>query len=255
MSELYKWERISYPNKQDLLISGLLYAGAGAHTLVVVCHGFTGSKEGGGRAIAMAEEFAKQGYAVLLFDFTGSGESEGNFSDITLTGHIEDLACSVEYGLRAGFKRIVTLGRSFGGTTALLHAALDRRVAGVCTWAAPAQLVKLFNAARGTPNKAQGDLQPLHDLSGTVMVRSTFFSDLAQYDPAGSAAKISPRPLLVIHGEKDTVVPVTDASLIARAAGEPKELHVIPQADHQFTMHYREAWQITLTWLLKHFPA
>jgi len=254
MSELYKWERISYLNKQGLLISGLLCTSSEAQTLVVVCHGFTGSKEGGGKAIAMAEEFAKHGYAVLLFDFTGSGESEGDFSDITLTGHIEDLTCSVEYGLTAGFKRIVTLGRSFGGTTALLHGALDRRVAGVCTWAAPAELIKLFNAARGTSNKDQGELQPLQDPSGTVMVRNTFFSDLAQYDPAGSAAKISPRPLLVLHGEKDTVVPVTNASLIARAAGEPKELHIIPQADHQFTQHYQEAWQITLTWLLKHFP-
>jgi fermentation-respiration switch protein FrsA (DUF1100 family) len=250
----WKWKKVSYPNKQGLNLAGLLYSGPAPGTLVVVCHGFTGSKEGGGRALAMAEELGKQGYATLLFDFSGCGESEGSFTDITLTGHIKDLDSSIDYGLASGFQRIITLGRSFGGTTVLCHAALDKRVSGVCTWAAPAELSKLFNAFRTQGNKREDSLIPLSDQSGTVMVREDFFTDLKQHDPARSAAAIAPRPLMVLHGESDAVVPSTNANLIYNSAGNPKELRIIPQADHQFTQHHREAWQITLGWLAEHFP-
>jgi putative redox protein len=130
----WKWGKVSYLNKQGLKLSGLLYSGANRETIVIVCHGFLGSKEGGGRALAMAEEIGKLGYATLLFDFSGCGESEGAFADITLTRQIEDLTCSVDYNQESGFKKIITLGRSFGGTTALCHGALDKRTAGVCTW-------------------------------------------------------------------------------------------------------------------------
>ncbi|MDD4238023.1 MAG: alpha/beta hydrolase [Desulfotomaculaceae bacterium] len=251
MTSIWKWKSVSYPNKQGLKLAGLLYSGPTGGTLVVVCHGFTGSKEGGGRAVVLAEEMGKRGYATLLFDFSGCGESEGAFADITLTGHIECLASSVDYGLACGFQRVITLGRSFGGTTVLCHAALDKRIAGVCTWAAPAELSKLFNAFR---EKENAKLIPLTDLSGTVMVSERFFTDLEQHDPAHSAAMIAPRPLLVMHGQSDAVVPVANALLISSSAGTPKELRIIPQADHQFTRHYREAWQITLAWLAEHFP-
>lgn len=254
MNNTWNWKKISYPNKQGLKLSGLLYSGPAGGTLLVVCHGFTGSKEGGGRAIAMAEEIGKLGYSTLLFDFAGCGESEGVFSDITLTGHIEDLASSVDYGLEAGFQRVITLGRSFGGTTALCHAATDKRIAGVCTWAAPAELTKLFEAFRKQENINKDSLIPLTDQNSTVMVRERFFTDLQQYNTAYCASMITPRPLLVLHGQSDNVVPFENARIIYSSAGNPKELKILPGADHQFTEHYREAWSITFSWLTKHFP-
>ena len=251
----WRWNKVSYPNKQGKKLAGLVYSGPAGGSLVIVCHGVTGSKEGGGRAVAMAEEMGKRGYATLLFDFSGCGESEGAFADTTLTGHIEDLASSVEYGLESGFQRVITLGRSFGGTTVLCHAALEKRIAGVCTWAAPAELSRLFNGFRQQGNAKDSGLIPLTDHSGTVMVHEKFFTDLQQHDPAYSASILAPRPLLVLHGQSDAVVPVANASLISSSAGSPKELRVIPEADHQFTRHYREAWQITLSWLAEHFPS
>lgn len=251
---MWKWKKVSYLNKQGLKLAGLIYSGLSRSTLVVVCHGFTGSKEGGGRAVAMAEEMGKLGYATLLFDFSGCGESEGAFADITLSGHIEDLACSVNYGLESGYQRVITMGRSLGGTTAICYAALDKRIAGVCTWAAPVELLKLFNGFRKTGN-TKDSLIPLTDHSGSVMVHEKFFTDLEKFDPAHSASIITPRPLLALHGQSDTVVPVANAHLIYNAAGNPKELQIIPLADHQFSSHYREAWQVTLGWLAKHFSS
>lgn len=255
MTSMWNWKKVSYTNKQGLKLSALLYSSPARGALVIVCHGFTGSKEGGGRAVAMAEEMGKRGYATLLFDFSGCGESEGSFADITLTGHIEDLASSVDYGLDSGFQRVITLGRSFGGTTVLCHAALDEQIAGVCTWAAPAELSKLFKGYFDRGNAKADSLIPLTSDGGTVMLHAKFFTDLEQYDPTHCASMITPRPLLVLHGQSDAVVPVENACLISGSAGSPKELRVIPQADHQFSQHYREAWQIMLAWLAQYFPS
>lgn len=254
MTDIWTWRKINYPNQKGLQLAGLVFSGPATGTLVVVCHGFTGSKEGGGKAVAMAEEMGKRGYAVLLFDFSGCGKSQGSFSDLTLSGHIEDLASSVDYGLSLGFHRVITVGRSFGGTTVLCHAALDKRIAGVCTWAAPAEPLKLFYGFYEQESAREDSLIPLTDQSGTVMLHKGFFTDLQQHNPARSAAMIAPRPLMVLHGQSDAVVPVANAHLIYSSAGSPKDLKIIPQADHQFTRHYREAWQLTLDWLAANFP-
>lgn len=256
MNNMWKWKKVNYPNKQNLLLAGLLYSGTRTDgTLVIICHGFTGSKEGGGMAIAMAEEIGKQGYATLLFDFSGCGESQGSFSDITLTKQINDLASSVDYGLALGFQRVITLGRSFGGTTALCHAAFDKRIAGVCTWSAPVELIELFSVFLEPENTIEDNIILLTNQNGTVMISKKFFTDLRQHKPILHVSMIAPRPLLVLHGQNDSVVPVSNAYLIYSSAGTPKELKIIPQADHQFTRHYREAWQITFAWLADYFQS
>ena len=245
-------EKHTFYNGRGQKLAALFYPAAGK-TLLVVCHGFTGSKEGRGRALAMAQRAAELGYPTFLFDFAGCGESEGDFAGVTLSGHIDDLKCALDYCRAAGYRRAVTVGRSFGGTTVLCHAADDGRVAGVCTWAAPADPYRLFSALRG--ETAQTGLVPLHGDAGTVYVREAFFSDLASYDVPARAAAVSPRPLLVVHGSADAVVPPDDALAIYSRAGQPKELFIVPGADHQFTDHYREVWEAMFSWLQKHFPA
>lgn len=243
----------TFYNGRGQKLAALFYPAAAGRTVIVVCHGFTGSKEGRGRALAMAERAAELGYSTFLFDFAGCGESEGDFSDVSLTGHIDDLKHALDYCLASGYERAVTVGRSFGGTTVLCHAAVDGRVAGVCTWAAPADPAGLFAGLRG--ETTGNGLVPLHGDAGTVYVKEAFFSDLAAYDVPARAAKISPRPIFVVHGSADAVVPPEDARTIYQSAGEPKELFIVPGADHQFTEHYEKVWGAMFSWLKKHFPA
>ena len=132
------WEKVSYLNPKGLRLTGLLYSSRKKGDVLIVCHGFTGSKEGGGRALEMAEELGKRGYATLLFDFSGNGESEGDFADISLTGQINDLKSSVDFCLGLGFERIIVSGRSFGGLPPLLRRG-GQACGRVCTWAAPSE--------------------------------------------------------------------------------------------------------------------
>jgi putative redox protein len=254
LKKLFDREKVSYVNAKGLRLAGLLYSFEKTGTVVIVCHGFTGSKEGGGRALAMAEELEHRGYATLLFSFSGCGESEGDFADISLSGQINDIKSSIDFCLTLGFERIILTGRSFGGTAALCHGGTDRRVTGVCTWAAPSEPLSLFSSLRGKSLEKKGDLVPLSGEQGTVFVRESFFQDLSQHHVSAQAALISPRPLLVVHGSNDSVVPAGNAQAIYDAAGEPKRIKIIIGADHQFTGRHREVWDAFFHWLDEYFP-
>lgn len=248
MAASSNWQKISFRNSSGHKIAGLLYTPpAPAEKIVVVCHGFTGSKEGGGRALEMAEEFGRQGWPALLFDFAGCGESEGSFADLTLTGQIDDLTCALKWCREKGFAKIVTLGRSFGGSTVICQAARDQTAAGaagVCTWAAPARLTELFTGL----SDDEGDRISFAGEQGVTHLKKSFLEDLQQYDVA-AAARLSPRPLLIIHGTKDELVSPAEAEIIYQAAGEPKQMVLIDGADHQFSQHYRQVWRVVAGWL------
>jgi len=250
----FVWNRIKYPNKAGLNLSGILYAGPAGGTVVVVCHGFTGSKEGGGRAVAMAEELGVRGYATLLFDFSGCGESEGDFADVSLTRHIGDIKCSVDYCRGLGFNRVVTVGRSFGGTAAICLGRAGGDVAGVCTWAAPGALSEVFARLRVQSTGEDSDMIRLSEEEDALRIKKSFIADLDRHDVFSRAALVAPSPLLVIHGSNDQVVPVENAWSIYRAAGEPKKIQIIPEADHQFTGRHLEVWEVFFEWLAEHFP-
>lgn len=252
MAEKNIWQEIRFKNSRGLNLAGLFYPIAGPNgPVLIVCHGFTGGKEGGGNAKTMGEELGVHGFNTLLFDFSGNGESEGLFENITLSGQIDDLNCAVDWCVKAGMGPVFTMGRSFGGATVICHGAGDPRVAGVCTWAAPARLTEVFSEFTEDPVDDEKDLYALVGEEGIAYLRQAFFDDLDRFDVPALAGKISPRPLLVLQGEKDDVVDPADAGLIFKSAGEPKEILYIPGADHQFSQHHRQVWDVCFAWLKK----
>lgn len=247
------WQEMQFKNSRGLTLAGLLYSPAGHNgPVIIVCHGFTGSKDGGGSAQTMGEELGERGYNTLLFDFSGNGDSEGLFENITLSGQVDDLKSAVDWCVGIGMGPVFTMGRSFGGTTVICHGAVDSRVAGVCTWAAPARLMELFTEFAEGPVDDKGDLYVLAGEEGIAYLRKAFFDDLKRFDIPALASRISPRPLLVIQGEKDDVVNPADAGLIFNGAEEPKEVLFIPGADHQFSQHNRQVWDACFAWLKRY---
>ncbi len=247
----YTWREVRIANSRGLKLAGLhLSAEADGAPTLVVCHGFTGSKEGGGKALEMAEYFTRAGFDSLLFDFAGNGESEGHWADITLSGQIDDLSCCVEWCLGQGSGYAVSLGRSFGGTTAICQAVGDARVRGVCAWAASADPRGLFQGF-ANPQTLEAEYVALNGEDGSVEVHRGFFSDLDRFNVVHSASRIAPRPLLILHGGRDEVVPASDAEALYNAAADPRELHILPQADHRFSETFKQAWELTVQWLFR----
>ena len=248
------WSKFFICNNRGQRLAALLCRTEAPGTVVVVCHGFTGSKEGGGRALKMGKALAVRGFSCLLFDFAGCGESEGLWEEISLSRQIEDLDGAVRWCREAGFSRIILNGRSFGGAAALCCGAADEQIAGICTWSAPARLSKLFCRFAGGAVTGPGqEMVRLKGVEGTVRLRKFFFYDLEEHDLLNCAARITPRPLLIIHGTADAVVSSREARLITDAAGEPKQLCLVKGADHRFTVHMEEVWRSFFTWLNRYF--
>lgn len=243
------WHEAYIPNPQGSRLAALcLHSGPDSRGWIIVCHGFTGSKEGGGKAMAMAESLAAQtGFSFILFDFAGNGQSEGEFEDLTLRSQIQDLRSVIDWSLDLEKMPVVTMGRSFGGSTVLAQAAADPRVQAVCTWAAPVHLTELFSDV--ILSETEDGWVQLADANGTVSLKKDFLQDLKAFDLFQAAVVLAPRPFLVIHGENDDVVPVSDARELYAAAQDPKELHIVPQADHQFSTTSEQVWEIVGHWL------
>ncbi len=222
------------------------------NAIVIVCHGFTGSKEGGGNALLMGDNLSGIGFSTLLFDFSGCGSSEGDWKELTLSNQIEDLGTIVKWCRNAGYNKIILNGRSFGGSTIIGYASKDKDITALCTWAAVSRPKQLFTKALIGSLKGPDDEQVVIKGEGeSLKINRSFFSDLDRHDLIRDAAAISPRHFLIIHGSKDESVPCKDAELLYQAASGSKEITYIKGANHRFSAHTHQVWKVFFNWLQK----
>jgi putative redox protein len=212
---------------------------------LVLCHGFPhgprGGESSGSTYPDLAERLTREtGWAVLTFNFRGAGASEGNFS---LDGWLEDLVRAVG--------GVWLAGSSTGGALAICAAAEDERVRGVASLAAPAS----FGAWAANPARL---LAHSRDLG---IIRSSGFPPdpvawgrvFAEVSPLTAASKLVPRPLLIVHGDQDEVVPVADARALAEAAVGTADLRIVAGAGHRLR-HDPRAVALLIGWMARQVP-
>lgn len=205
---------------------------------VILCHGLFSSMESP-KFRVLAEELRRTGLAALRFDFAGCGSSEGDLRRTTVSGRVEDLQ-RVIHSLREDLGHIGPMGlmgSSMGGFVCLLALGERSDVSAACVWATPF---------------APRELVALRGHRETRELDETFFKDLTNHSLGSIASKI--HHLLVIHGEEDELVPAQDAFRINDIASEPKQVSLIPGADHRFTdpAHRDQAMRMTLEWFSIH---
>ena len=217
----------------DRVIDGVLHLCENRAPAVITCHGLFSSKQSE-KFVRIAETFSREGFAVVRFDFGGCGESTGNIADTTVTSRLQELE-AVMHHLSGHAKlsgRYGILGSSFGGYVGLLYAT-RHPVAALSVWATPCDLLSI------SKNIPQEDLQKL---------KQGFFEDARTYNlPAAIAGMPS---VQVIHGLNDEVVPVDQAALIHQTLQEPKEILLLPGADHSIAQpeQRRQAIEQSLVW-------
>lgn len=225
---------------------------------VILCHGFTGNRIEAHRLfVRAARKMSREGIVAVRFDFRGSGESEGEFEKMTVSSEIIDLNTVLSFLLgRSEVSRgkIGLLGLSLGGAVSILTAARNQSVKAVCTWSSPAEFRLISDGEKAFGMDLKSILEKGYaDLPSGYRVGKDFFTDVLKHDILDSCSKISPRPLLIIHGSEDPVVPVKHAQMLYDRAGEPKNLIIIEGADHTFS---RRDWEdrvieITTEWFKK----
>jgi uncharacterized OsmC-like protein/pimeloyl-ACP methyl ester carboxylesterase len=200
-----------------------------AHALFAHC--FTCSKDLNA-ANRIASGLAARGFAVLRFDFTGLGSSEGEFANTDFSSNVADLVAAARYLDASGAAAELLVGHSLGGAAVLAAAAGIPSVRAVATIGAPADaehVKKQFHADLARI-EAEGRAEVM--LAGRpFFIRREFLRDIEaqRLEEAVSTLK---RPLLVFHAPRDMTVGVDNAGQIFRAAKHPKSFVSLDDADH-----------------------
>jgi len=228
--------------------------------VIVFCHGFMGHRLGarhGGRLFVKAgRTLAREGFAVLRFDFGGSGDSYGEFEDMTTSAEINDLKAALKFlGTikQIDKKKIGVVGLSLGGTVAICTAAENQRIRAVASWSGVAFLEDVFRVnIIGEENYHKLMKNGFYDITREgqpvgYRINKKFFMDLKNHNPIEAIAKISPRPVLIVHGTKDVIVPTENAKALYESAKKPKKLQWIKGADHVFMERDKTAKVIAVT--------
>jgi dipeptidyl aminopeptidase/acylaminoacyl peptidase len=216
-----------------------------------LCHGIpSGQPNPSGDAgyAGLAERFCAAGFVTLIFSFRGAGQSQGN---LDILGWTRDLKAAIDYltSLKeVDRSRLCLLGSSGGGAVSVYVAANDPRVSSLITFACPAEFTFLTDKqrARATIDQFRA-IGVIRDADFPPSI-DEWINGFNKVSPLRWIDRISPRPLLLIHGDKDDLVPVEHARKLFEKAGQPKELVIIPGAGHRLRLE-EKAVTTALDWL------
>ncbi|MBK1692064.1 bifunctional alpha/beta hydrolase/OsmC family protein [Ectothiorhodospira mobilis] len=186
-------------------------------------------------AVRLSAALRSHGIALLRFDFTGLGNSQGDFSNTNFSSNLEDLRRAADYLRREHQAPQILIGHSLGGAAVLSVAEEIPEVRAVATINAPsdvAHVTHLFGETLETI-KAQGTAEV--SLAGrTFHIQKQFIEDLDNHQVLDKVARLR-RPLMIFHSPQDPVVSVEHAAQIYKAAKHPKSFVSLDRVDHMLT--------------------
>ncbi len=222
-------------------------------------HGLPGGPDQVG---GIATKLAEAGFVVLTFDFRGFRRSDGLFS---LAGEIKDAKAAITHLLDSDLtiqSWSGVYGASYGGAVAVCVLAEDERVDALCLrapvydtlWFAQSPMIRpsVELIIETDPTQIRGIQDP--EIQERIFQR--MLEDSKVHNPMNEISKISPRPLLIVHGTDDVGIPLAGVKRLYELAVEPKALVVVEGADHNLTDP--RAYEITMStiveWFLKQMP-
>lgn len=230
-------KKVHFYNSARQRLAGIIYIPKKTPApSIVIVHGFASSKL---HKKHWAEILCRKGFFVLIFDFHGHGESQGNFTDMTITHCVDDLKSAVDFSRSCKYSdgKIGIVGTSMGGQITTIYASkynpdaivpiaatydLDdtymKSGVDIETW--KKEGVKYFDVRIG--KKGIRKSRPL---------KFSYYLDRRKYNMKKLTPKIK-SPILLIHGDVDKIVPLKASKSYYRSANKPKKLFVIKGLPH-----------------------
>jgi uncharacterized OsmC-like protein/alpha/beta superfamily hydrolase len=238
-----KSERLKFPGaKGDLLAARLDMPAGETLAYALFAHCFTCSKDlkaAGWINRALVE----RGYAVLRFDFTGIGESEGDFAETDFSSNLEDLVAAADWLRREREAPRLLVGHSLGGSAVLAAARRIPESVAVATIGAPSDTSHLADTlVRLAPELEERGEAEVH-LGGArpFRIRKQLLEDLKEDHMRENLGALR-RALLIVHSPVDNIVGVEHAKRIFQAARHPKSFLGLGLADHLLTDPHDARW-------------
>ncbi|WP_237057318.1 alpha/beta hydrolase family protein [Microbulbifer sediminum] len=230
-----KRQKVTFPGGSGNLLAGVMEMPdrGEPRAWALFAHCFTCGKDVLA-ASRIARRLADLGCAVLRFDFTGLGDSGGNFADTNFSSNIRDLLSAAEFLHREHHPVDLLIGHSLGGAAVLAAAGEIEEARAIVTIAAPADpdhVIKQFACALDII-ESQGQAEV--ELAGRPFtIKKQFLDDLEQHEP--DYIRALGRPLLIYHSPRDSTVPIDEAADIYNRAMHPKSFISLDDADHLLT--------------------
>jgi uncharacterized protein len=221
------YETISLRSADGLSLTGWWLPRPESRGVVIGSHGHSGSKDD---LLGIGTSAWRAGFNVLLFDYRGRGDSDP-WPHSLVSREVDDLLAAVAYAQgRVAGARIGVVGFSMGAAVAIMAAAREPAIAALV---ADSSFTAVADVVAHGVRQTFGGLPPapLIRAADEMLARRHGYR-FTQARPIDAVGAISPRPILIIHGEGDSTVPVAQAQRLFAAAGEPRQLWVVAGVEH-----------------------
>ena len=233
-------KKIEFINEKGLTIRGIVHVPKEYETAVVVCHGFPSNHEAN-TPKRIARNLESRGYLVLRFTFSDSYPSDGNFENKLMSNEVNDIKCAIDFVYNNfSFKRLVLFGHSTGAIDSSLYAYKDKRI----------NKLVLSGVVSDLKHAARYDFSDeqiksfwernyiIYNSPGKWIhrkkLRKKFYDEFFKLNIPKAIKKYN-RPLLIIHGEKDPIIPSwKDPLELYALANKPKRLVIVKDAGHSY---------------------
>lgn len=226
-------KKVQFTNAANEVLAAFLElpVGQDPQAYAIFAHCFTCSKSINA-AVRISRTLAQQGIAVLRFDFTGLGASEGEFANTNFSSNVDDLLQAAEF-LKAEYEApALLIGHSLGGAATLKAAGQIDSVRAVISIAAPADPSHVLHHLAEQKEVIERTGEAEVSLAGRVFkITKQFLDDLQEQRLEEVVSRLK-KPLLVMHSPLDQTVSIDHAARIFKAAKHPKSYISLDTADH-----------------------
>ncbi len=239
----------------DMLAARLDRPDYPARATALFAHCFTCSKDIPA-ARRIADALSGLGIAVLRFDFSGLGHSEGEFANTNFTSNVQDLVLASRHLNNSGLPPRILIGHSLGGAAVLMAASKIDSVKAVVTIGAPADPSHVAHHFGKNLDKIRQDGEAEVNLGGRYFrIKRQFVEDIGQSNLRPAIANMR-RALLVLHSPLDRTVGIGNAAEIFGAAKHPKSFVTLDTADHLVTRKADASYaaSVIAAWVEKYLP-
>ncbi|MGM0636282.1 MAG: alpha/beta fold hydrolase [Bacteroidota bacterium] len=229
-------KKITFKNKKGETLAGKIFLPVDRkpHSYAIFAHCFTCSKNL--KTVKnISNGLTEEGYAVLGFDFTGLGESEGDFSETDFSHDIEDLIQAADY-LKENYQPPnLIIGHSLGGTASIYAAKEIESIKAFVCIASPYQPKHVKHLFKADMDQIEKDGEAEVDVGGrNFKIKKSFLDDLEERSKENFLADIK-KSFLVLHSPQDKIVAIENAEKLYKDAKHPKSFISLDGANHLLT--------------------